>query len=177
MIKLILDNTIRWDTMMFHRIFGWNGKNLLDKSMLFITHTGDGYYYGLVILIALVVNLQVGLTMLLAGAVAFALELPLYKVMKNAIKRSRPFEQIRGIRFLIQPPDKFSFPSGHTAAAFLMATILSSMIMIPLLTCGLFIWAVMVGISRIYLGVHYPTDVIMGMVLGIACALIGLGVV
>lgn len=175
MIKLILDNTLRWDIKMFHRIFGWNGKSILDKSMLFITRSGDGYYYALVIMIALVFNWQLGMTMLIVAAVAFAFELPLYKVIKKSVKRSRPFEQIGDISFLIQPPDKFSFPSGHTAAAFLMATILSGMI--PVLTIPLFIWATLVGISRIYLGVHYPTDVMMGMVLGTTCAIIGLGVI
>jgi undecaprenyl-diphosphatase len=110
-----------------------------------------------------------------AGVFAFTLELTLYYIIKKNIRRSRPFRKLQGIQCLIAPPDEFSFPSGHTAAAFLIACLISTAF--PPFTVMVFGWALLVGFSRVYLGVHYPTDVLAGMVLGIGSAQWGLWVV
>jgi undecaprenyl-diphosphatase len=73
---------------------------------------------------------------------------------------------------LVSLPDEFSFPSGHTAAAFLMATILGAFY--PVMVAPGFIIATFVGVSRIYNGVHFPADVVVGSVIGILSAKIGL---
>jgi undecaprenyl-diphosphatase len=70
---------------------------------------------------------------------AFALELPLYLLLKNALKRQRP----AGLPVFITPSDRYSLPSGHTAAAFLMATVLAASF--PLWAPLLFVWAALVG--------------------------------
>ncbi|HDZ11068.1 MAG TPA: phosphatase PAP2 family protein, partial [Bacteroidetes bacterium] len=66
------------------------------------------------------------------------------------------------------PPDQYSFPSGHTAAAFLMAQLLGYQL--PFLVLPLYILAGLIGYSRIYLRVHYPLDVFFGAVLGFVSA-------
>jgi undecaprenyl-diphosphatase len=87
----------------------------------------------------------------------------------------RPFDKVENLNHLIQPPDKYSFPSGHTAAAFLVAAILSHQF--SDLTSVLYIWAILTGISRIYLRVHFPTDVLFGIILGLYSAQFGLWIV
>ena len=90
------------------------------------------------------------------------------------MKRDRPYNKIDDVHFRVRPPDEFSFPSGHTASVFLVMTLLSHFFQVPAIQIGTFAWASMVGVARVYLGVHYPTDVLAGALLGILSAEIGM---
>jgi undecaprenyl-diphosphatase len=137
--------------------------------MKFITRTGDGFLYPLFGVFLLLLDRSKGLNIALSVLLAFTIELPIFRIIKLKTTRLRPFETIPGIKHLIQPPDRYSFPSGHTAGAFIMAMIISNVLSV--LFIPLVIWAVAVGVSRIYLGVHYPTDVLVGGIGGIFSAL------
>src|SRR5690606_15639529 len=94
----------------------------------------------------------------------------LYFVLKRSIRRRRPPEAISGFKAVIVASDEFSLPSGHTSAAFLFVTFLCagfSLLFIPL-----YLWAIAVGFSRVILGVHFFTDILLGALIGIAIALI-----
>lgn len=135
----------------------------LDVVVRFITHLGDAP-----VAILLAGLLAAGLYPPLqdAGATAaFALAFShvLVQLLKRFFSRSRPRLPV-GMRSLIHPPDRFSFPSGHAAAgfsiAFPLALSLPLALGIPVLFLG-----IAVGLSRCYLGVHYPGDVVAGWVL------------
>jgi undecaprenyl-diphosphatase len=168
-MRTFVDNVTRWDIQFTTAIFGLNGRKLLAYAMPWISHTADGYYYPIVPAVLLLVDIQKSWSFLLAGLMAFGIELPIYKLLKNGIKRDRPFEVLSNIHGRISPSDQFSFPSGHAAAAFVMATLISYFF--PVLSMPLFSWALLVGFSRIYLGVHYPTDILAGMAVGLLSAL------
>ncbi|MGD8172904.1 phosphatase PAP2 family protein [Vibrio sp. TRT 21S02] len=142
-----------------------------------ISHTGDGHLYVVIALIAWGYDTTHGTTFALAGLTAFAMELPIYWALKNGFKRRRPQELSLNLFTYITPSDQYSLPSGHTAAAFLMAVLLSHFY--PACTGYAYFWALLIASSRVLLGVHFVTDVALGAVLGMTCAylaLIGLGV-
>ena len=68
----------------------------------------------------------------------------------------------------MQPSDEFSMPSEHTAAAFVMASLTAYFY--PDLSLFAYSWASLIGLSRVILGVHYPTDIAAGAILGLGCA-------
>ena len=97
-------------------------------------------------------------------------------VLKNVVGRTRPYEVVQGLIPLIGKPRDYSFPSGHTASSFAAAWVLfwrlPKRFGIPArLLAGL------IGVSRLYVGVHYPTDVLVGMISGIGCGCIACALV
>lgn len=99
-----------------------------------------------------------------SAALAVGLSVLLFMCVKNLIGRPRPFETWGALTCLMAPPDKFSFPSGHTMTAFAVWGAL--FIGTPVLSYLYLAIAILIGLSRIFLGLHYPTDVLVGAVLG-----------
>lgn len=129
-----------------------------------VSHTGDGIYYVLIGIIVALLEPVLGLSFFLTGILAYSIELPLYVVLKNSIKRRRPDDVLNEFVAFLIPSDKFSFPSGHTAAAFVMATLIS--FFYPSLSLLAFSSASIIGFSRVLLGVHFPSDILAGALLG-----------
>lgn len=142
------------------------------RSVRFISSTGDGPVYLIIALLLLLLDPINGSTFFWAGIIAYCFDVSLYLLLKNIIKRDRPAVKITSYQAFITPSDQFSFPSGHTAAAFLFACLVWEFY--PLFAISSFIWAAAVGMSRVLLGVHYPTDLVAGALLGSACAFWGI---
>jgi len=169
MVKLLIHNLVIWDTALAVRIFRLNSRRWVDILMYLASRSGDGYWYGLFVLLLALYDVNMALQLLPIGLAAFAIALTAQKVLKAAIRRDRPCRAIDLITSRVHPPDQFSFPSGHSAGAFLMATLISSLW--PITAAPLFVWAALVSLSRVYNGVHYPTDVVVGAILGVVSVL------
>lgn len=161
----------QYDVWMFSRLNNSAIHASLVRLCRLLSWSGDGVLY---ITLACCLYWLHGIAnpLLQAMLLGFALERPVYFVLKNAFKRDRPQQAILNFRSVITPSDQFSFPSGHTSAAFLVATLVSYFF--PGLTIILYAWALLVGFSRIVLGVHFPTDTLMGVVLGVSTAMFSL---
>jgi undecaprenyl-diphosphatase len=142
------------------------------KIIKAISKTGDGYLYLVIAFVMFLLDNGHATLFIYTALMAYALEVPIYLILKKMVKRERPSARLSNFKAHITPSDKFSLPSGHTAAAFLMATIIASFY--PSLTAVAYVWASLVGLSRILLGVHFPLDVILGAVLGSSLAALSL---
>lgn len=147
------------------KIQEWMQCSVLDTAMPAVTALGN---YGIIWILLAALLLGIPKTRRLGAvmSVSLLIELLLCNViLKPMAARPRPFAVNTGIRLLIEAPKDFSFPSGHTGASFAAAAALffaGSRAWIP---AG--ILAVLIGFSRLYLYVHYPTDVLFGALLGV----------
>ena len=91
-------------------------------------------------------------------------------ILKHIVRRERPVWKLADEEQLIHRPKYYSFPSGHTSASFCVVSV-ALMRCSPITTLIVFICAVMIALSRVYLRVHYLSDVLVGMVLGLVCGL------
>lgn len=142
----------------------------LDAVMIFVTTLGNGGFIWIVLSVVLIViprTRKCGLGMLLAMAITFLLG---NLILKNIIARPRPFAVDTSVMLLIPKPSEYSFPSGHTSSSFAAACTLYAYYRKPgvaaLLVAG------MIAFSRMYLFVHYPTDILGGMLIGGLIALL-----
>ena len=131
---------------------------LLDKIMRFVTRLGNGGFVWITLAVSLI---------LMGGSLGIE-SAACNLVIKPVVGRVRPFDE-HNMEITINKPKDYSFPSGHTAASFAAAVsyYLSDRKHGKAAIAG----AIAMGFSRIYLLVHYPTDVICGAILGIVSAL------
>lgn len=142
----------------------------LDTVMPVITKLGDGGIFWIalsVILICFKRTRKIGITMGLSLLIGYIIG---NVFLKNIVARTRPYDVNSQVSVLIPKLKSFSFPSGHTLASFEGAT--SIFLYTKKYGIPAIILAVIIAFSRLYLYVHYPTDVLAGMVLGIAVSLL-----
>ncbi|MGO5053099.1 phosphatase PAP2 family protein [Lachnospiraceae bacterium LCP25S3_G4] len=131
-----------------------------------ITHLGDKGWFWIAISMVLLLCKKTRKVGFIAS-VSLLLGFLLTNVwLKNFIERPRPFIQIDSLIPLISAPKDFSFPSGHTCSSFAVASVFYRMLPRKVGICAIFL-AILVGFSRLYLGVHYPTDVLAGAIVGV----------
>ena len=162
-----LQRVHHWDTLVFLWMHVTKGFQF-PKSVKFISYIGNGPLYFLIAITLLFLDSHNGRAFFIVALVAFTFDIFIYLSLKKLIKRKRPPVAIEAYQHWNLPSNTFSFPSGQTAAAFLMACLTANFY--PALTGAFFVWALLVGASRILIGAHYPSDVLAGAALGGSCA-------
>lgn len=140
----------------------------MDAVMRAITFLGDAGWIWILSGIVLTIipkTRKIGVTVCLSLVLSLLVS---NITLKPIIARTRPFDLAEGIALIIDSPKDFSFPSGHTSASFAAAVAIfthnKKWGVLPL------ILAVLIGFSRLYLYVHFPSDVLGGALIGTACA-------
>lgn len=150
-------------------IHGNMTNHVLDALMTFITSLGNGGIIWIIISAVMIITKKYRKTGIkIAVSLIFSF-LVCNLCLKPIIARTRPFE-LKKAAIIIPPPSDYSFPSGHTAASFAASVTLIKNKRSPFSVCAL-ILAFLIAFSRLYLYVHFPTDVFSGMILGTAFSL------
>lgn len=134
-----------------------------------ITHFGDGGYFWLTLTAVLLCFKKTRKTAMVAFCSIALCFLITNLCLKNVIARPRPYTQIENLSILIAPLKSYSFPSGHTANSFAIALIYFRMLPKKWGIAAV-VLATLIAFSRLYLGVHYPTDVLGGFVIALFCS-------
>ncbi len=138
----------------------------LDKIMVAITSLGNA---GILWIVMAAVLLIIPRTRKVGICMAIALVLDLFItncLLKNLVARTRPYDVANFTDLIVKKPTDYSFPSGHTAASFAAVTALfmSRKKLLGTISCVI---AILIAFSRMYLYVHFPTDIIGGIVVGV----------
>ena len=158
----------RMDTNTLELVHHYTQNYVFDRIMPFITSLGNLGMIWIIISIVLLLNKKyknIGLMCL----TALILDTIIGEgILKHLIQRPRPFVSMPAIHLLIAKPTSFSFPSGHTSASFAAVGVIWSQLRKYRMHAILL--ASLISFSRLYLFVHYPSDVLAGIIQGLICA-------
>lgn len=141
---------------------------MMDKAMVVITSLGNGGAIWIVIACVLIISKKYRKAgLMLSGALILGTVFG-EGILKHVVHRIRPCASIPAANLLISKPLSYSFPSGHTTSSFAAAGVLAQYF--KDYAFGFFTLASLIAFSRLYLYVHYPTDVLAGIILGLICS-------
>ncbi len=158
------------DLRLLARIFRQGERRMVRPLARAVSRSGDGYLHLLLPTLLVLAGVSQSLRFIQLLGLALLLERCLYWSLKNSLRRPRPQAAVPGFRSLVTAADQFSFPSGHSSAAFLLATCVALVWGGPVF--ALYGWAAMVALSRVLLGVHFPGDTVAGALMGSCIALL-----
>jgi undecaprenyl-diphosphatase len=151
----------------------WSQRPAVRMFFAAVSRLGDGvFWYVLILGLPFTFGMQ-GALRAAQFAVTGLVGVALYKWLKRHLVRERPYISHLRIRAGTAPLDRYSFPSGHTLHAACFAILF--VVYFPILTLAVVPFAVLVALSRVILGLHYPSDVAVGALLGATLAGLSIG--
>ncbi len=161
-----------WDARMLHSINSCSGKGLTNFNK-FVSDSEIFLLIGIPIGIGVygaVTHDDAKIDQALSIGVSVVSSYVVSTLMKVIIQKQRPYDKYPGYIVARERENSYAFPSGHTMSAFGLATSLTLNYKKWYIIAPAYAWASAIGYSRMQLGVHYPSDVFAGAILGSACA-------
>ncbi|MBV8551173.1 MAG: phosphatase PAP2 family protein [Acidobacteriaceae bacterium] len=157
------------DHKLMHKVNKWPAPRWIRLWAIAATRAGDGWIWYIAGLLVLLFGGDARLTAIASAGSAALVGIGIFMSLKKLSGRRRPCEIEPHVWATLLPPDQFSFPSGHTITAFAVAISLSEFY--PVILPALLFCALSIAISRILLGMHFLSDVLVGALLGTGLAL------
>ena len=163
---------LRAEETVCRRVNAWSHTGWVRVLFGTVSRLGDGVLWYAVMAVLAVTGGPGGPTAAARMALTGLAATTVYKVLKGVFRRQRPPARHEGLHLSVPPLDEFSFPSGHTlhAVAFTIVAVEAC----PPLAVLLVPFAALVAVSRVVLGLHYVSDVLVGALLGVQLGLWGL---
>lgn len=163
-LAVYLNQFLSWDTNLCIHINRYSTNYVVATFFKTISRLGDGWFWYVMLAAAFVFHGSAAILPLTVTLVVSLTGLAIYKLLKVKTVRPRPYQVHQVIVLGERPLDVFSFPSGHTLQAVLFTTMLGGYF--PELLPLMLPFAALVALSRMVLGLHYPTDVLIGAAIG-----------
>lgn len=157
------------DHKLMRKVNRWPAPKWVRLGSIAATRAGDGWLWYLTGLLVLLFGGDERFTALAAAGSAAITGIGIFVLLKNISGRKRPCEYEVHVWANLLPPDQFSFPSGHTITAFAVAVCFGAFY--PTLLGLLLFCALAIATSRILLGMHFLSDVVVGAIVGTGLAL------
>jgi len=142
----------------------WGARRMVGQFFGLVSRLGDGVFWYVLMAVLALFGGNHGVAAAAHMAVTGLATLALYRVLKRWTRRPRPFRACPGVIAHVPPLDEFSFPSGHTLQAVGFTVV--ALAWYPSLAPLLLGFTALVAISRVILGLHYPSDVLAAIVIG-----------
>ena len=163
-----------WDSALCVSVSHTSQYRMIRAWFRVISRLGDGMFWYVLMLGILAVQQGAGVKPVLHMLAAGLTGTIIYKWLKHKTHRPRPYQVHQDVFVTGKPLDRFSFPSGHTLHADAFGMV--ALFYFPLLAILLIPFIVMVAMSRVILGLHYPSDVLAGAAIGYAIAAISINI-
>jgi Membrane-associated phospholipid phosphatase len=173
----IFTEIIKYNTLWFYFINNGLQNTFLNVLMPILTDFGSLIAWCLICVVLYVFGGRKAKKVAILALIALFLSNVTVYFLKYIVAEPRPFLVLSHVHQLIPESELYSFPSGHTTSSFAAATVIGLKYKLRIKNTGfrliylLLTFAAVIGFSRIYIGVHYPLDVVFGALIGIAFAL------
>ena len=167
-VDALIDSLLRWDEHMLEAISENHALEGMSTILIAATYMGDGYLWGGLGLGLILFGRPIDRLYVILGVGVMIASIAIFRMFKVLFARPRPILVVSPLRsrFL----DSYSFPSGHATTSFALAWVVSVCYPHTWVQIAIYLAAIAISFSRVYMREHYPLDVICGALLGTAIA-------
>jgi undecaprenyl-diphosphatase len=168
-LDALLDSLIRWDERMLEAISQNHKLDTMSGFLVSATYMGDGYLWGGLALGLILFGRPIDRSYVILGLGVMLANIALFRLFKSFFARPRPILVVSPLRSRLL--DSYSFPSGHATTSFALAWVISACYPYIWAQIPIYLVAIVISLSRVYMREHYPLDVLGGGLLGTSSAI------